>query len=123
MELLFSKDHEWLKIEGTTGTMGISVYAVKQLGDITFVELPKTGAVKKQGDVLCSIESVKAASDIYMPISGKITGVNTALEDTPEIINESPEEKGWIAKFEITAMDEKSNLMSKEQYDAYIKGL
>ncbi len=123
MEILFSKEHEWVKIEGNTGTIGITEFAVDQLGDITYVELPSPGKAVGQDDILCSIESVKAASDVFCPLSGKVTAINEALQDTPELINESPLEKGWIAKLEIKDMSEKSSLMSEKDYQEYIKGL
>lgn len=123
MEVLYSKEHEWIRIEGNTGTVGITEYAVDQLGDITYVELPDTGKTVAQDDILCSIESVKAASDVYNPLSGKITAVNEALKDTPEIINESPLEKGWIARLELQDLGEKTVLMNEQQYKEYIQGL
>lgn len=121
MELFYTKDHEWIKIEGNTGTMGISAFAAEQLGDITFIELPKVGKTVKQGEVLCGIESVKAASDIYAPLSGKIIEVNTTLENAPEIINQSPEKDGWIAKIEISSPQEKNTLKTPAQYQEYLK--
>ncbi len=123
MEVLFTKEHEWIRIEGTIGTVGITEYAVGQLGDITFVELPKTGKEVRQFEVLCGIESVKAASDIYAPLGGRILEVNDALDDHPEIINEDAEDEGWIVKIDITDPKGKEKLMNRQGYDEYVRGL
>jgi glycine cleavage system H protein len=122
-EYFFSKEHEWVKVEGNTGKVGISDHAAHELGDVTFVELPKVGTHVKQFGILGSIESVKAASDIYAPVSGKVVAVNDALDTTPELVNESAEEGAWMAEIEIAAVAELKNLMTKEQYDAYLKTL
>jgi glycine cleavage system H protein len=119
----YTKEHEWVKIDGNIATVGISDYAAHQLGDITFVELPKLGKVVKQFDVLCAIESVKAASDIYAPVSGTVLSVNETLNTRPEIVNESPEEAAWMATMKMIDPSEAANLMNKEQYDEYRKGL
>ena len=123
MEHFFSKEHEWVKISGTTATVGISDHAAHELGDITFVELPRVGKTVKQFDILAAIESVKAASDIYAPVSGKVITVNETLENTPEVVNESAEESGWICVLEITDPSEVKNLMNRTQYDEYLKSL
>ena len=123
MEHFFSKEHEWVKISGTTATVGISDHAAHELGDITFVELPKVGKTVKQFDTLAAIESVKAASDIYAPVSGKVITVNETLENTPEVVNESAEESGWICVLEISDPSEVKNLMNRAQYDEYLKSL
>lgn len=123
MSMYFTKEHEWVKVDGNVGTVGISDHAAHELGDITFVELPKIGAVVKQFGVLGSIESVKAASDIFAPLSGKVIKINDALETAPEAVNESAEEAGWMAQIEISAAAELGNLMTQEQYDAYLKTL
>jgi len=122
-EIYFTKEHEWVKVEGTTGKVGISEHAAHELGDITFVELPKTGKVVKQFEVLAAIESVKAASDIYSPVSGKVLTVNADLDAAPEVVNESAEEKAWMVELEIADADELKNLMTQEQYDEYLKTL
>ena len=122
-EMYFSKEHEWVKVEGATGKVGISDHAAHELGDVTFVELPKTGAVVKQFGLLGSIESVKAASDIYAPVSGKVIAVNETLDTTPELVNESAEDGAWMAEIEIADAAELKNLMTKDQYDAYLKTL
>ncbi len=112
-----------VKIKDGVASVGISEHAAHELGDITFVELPQVGKTVKQFDVLAGIESVKAASDIYAPLSGKVIKVNEALEGTPEIVNEAAEEAGWIAWLEPADLSEVKNLMSKEEYDNYLKGL
>ncbi len=123
MQVFYTKEHEWIKIEGSTGTVGITSYAVQQLGDITFVELPAVGKSVRQFDVLCGIESVKAASDIYAPLGGRVVSVNDALNDNPEIINDSPEEGGWLATIEIADVAGTDKLLSRGQYDEFVKGL
>lgn len=122
-EMYFTKEHEWVKVKDGIGAVGISEHAAHELGDITFVELPKTGNSVKQFGLLASIESVKAASDIYAPVSGTVIKVNEALDTAPEIVNESAEDAGWMAWVEIADAAELQNLMTKEQYDAYLKTL
>ena len=122
-EMYFTKEHEWIRVEGATGKVGISDHAAHELGDITFVELPKTGKVVKQFEVLAAIESVKAASDIYSPVSGKVLKVNTELDAGPEVVNESAEENAWMAELEIADANELKNLMTQGQYDEYLKTL
>jgi glycine cleavage system H protein len=119
----YTKEHEWVKIDGNIATVGISDHAAHQLGDITFVELPALGKAVKQFEVLCAIESVKAASDIYAPVSGTVLSVNDALNTRPEIVNESPEEAAWMATLKMTDPSEVANLMSRDQYAEYLKGL
>lgn len=123
MDIYFTKEHEWLRLDGRTGTVGITAYAVEQLGDITFVELPRVGREAKQAEVLCAIESVKAASDIYAPVSGKVITVNDLVESGPEIINRSPEEEGWLVQLEIADPEDVKGLMTREQYREYLGGL
>lgn len=123
MDMYFTKEHEWVKVEGNIGTVGISDHAAHELGDITFVELPKSGAPVKQFGVLGSIESVKAASDIFSPVSGKVVKVNDGLDAAPEIVNESAEDAGWMAQVEIADKSELKNLMTRSEYDDYLKTL
>ena len=123
MSMYFTKEHEWVKVAGNIGTVGISDHAAHELGDITFVELPKIGAVVTQFGVLGSIESVKAASDIFSPLSGKVTKVNDALETAPEVVNESAEDAAWMAQIEIADESELKNLMTQGQYEEYRKTL
>lgn len=121
--LFYTGEHEWVSMEGNLGTVGITDYAQNSLGDITFVELPETGEIFKQKSVFISIESVKAASDIYMPLSGKVVKLNDVLSDSPEKINQSPYSEGWLAQIEITDENEKSNLMSSSDYCQYLEQL
>src|SRR6185369_13911238 len=95
MTTYYTKDHEWIAVEGETGTVGITDYAQGQLGDITFVELPEPGSAVKQGDAPCVVDSVKAASDVYPPVSGEVTDINEALADAPELVNTEAEAGGW----------------------------
>jgi glycine cleavage system H protein len=123
MDIYFTRDHEWVRIDGRTGTIGITAYAVEQLGDITFVELPRPAREAKQAEVLCAIESVKAASDIYAPLSGKVVEVNELVETEPEVVNRSPEGEGWLVRMEIADPGEVKSLMNREQYEHYLGGL
>lgn len=123
MSMYFTREHEWVKVKEGIGAVGISEHAAHELGDITFVELPKMGAVVKQFGVLGSIESVKAASDIFAPLSGTVVKVNEALDTAPEIVNESAEDAGWMAWVEIADESELKNLMTQEQYNDYLKTL
>ncbi len=122
-DYFFSKEHEWVRVEGSKGKVGISDHAAHELGDVTFVELPKVGARVKQFEILGSIESVKAASDIFAPVSGAVVAVNTVLDSTPELVNESAEEGAWMAEIELSDPSELQNLMTKPQYDDFLKTL
>lgn len=122
-EIYFTKEHEWAKVNGNIAQVGISDHAAHELGDITFVELPAVGKVVKQEEVLAAIESVKAASDIYAPLSGKVVKLNSELEDAPELVNESAEEAAWMVEIEIADAAELAGLMNREQYEAYLKTL
>lgn len=115
-ELKYSKDHEWVRVEGNTATLGITDYAQSQLGDVVFVELPEAGADIAAGAGLSVVESVKAVSDIYAPISGTVIAGNEALADAPETINQDPYGEGWIAKIEITNAAELEELLDSEAY-------
>jgi glycine cleavage system H protein len=119
-ELKFTKEHEWITIKDGTVIIGISDFAQEQLGDIVSIELPKAGGSFKQGQTMAIVDSVKASSDIYAPISGEIVEVNEGLIEKPEMINQSPYELGWIAKIKPSNMDEFEGLMAKEKYDRYI---
>ncbi len=120
---LYTKEHEWINIEDNVGTVGITDYAQSALGDITFVELPQEDAEVEQFEEFVSVESVKAASDIFSPMSGRVLEVNSKLEDSPGIINKHCYTKGWLVKIEISAMDETSNLMTAEEYEKYLESL
>ena len=121
--LKYTKEHEWISIEDNIGTMGITDYAQNALGDITYVELPEEDQEVDQFEQFVSVESVKAASDIFCPMSGKVIEINHKLEENPALINKNCYEKGWIAKIEIKDMDEASNLMSAEDYRSYLESL
>jgi glycine cleavage system H protein len=119
-ELKFTKEHEWIKINEGVAIIGISDFAQEQLGDIVSIELPKAGGVFRQGQTMAIVDSVKASSDIYAPISGEIIEVNEGLIEKPEMINQSPYDSGWIAKIKPSNMEEFESLMTKEKYDRYI---
>ena len=120
---LYTKEHEWVNIDEKRATVGITDYAQAALGDVTFVELPEVDSEVEQFEQFVSVESVKAASDIYAPMSGRIVEVNTKLESDPALINRSCYEKGWIAKIEISEIDEKLNLMTAQEYRKFLEGL
>jgi glycine cleavage system H protein len=120
-ELKFTKEHEWIKTEEDgTAIIGISDFAQEQLGDIVSIELPKGGGFFRQGQTMAIVDSVKASSDIYAPISGEIIEVNEGLIEKPEIIHQSPYDLGWIAKIKPSKMEEFESIMTKEKYDRYI---
>jgi glycine cleavage system H protein len=123
METYFTKEHEWVKIKEGVAAVGISDHAAHLLGDVTFVELPALGKVVTQFQQFAAIESVKAASDIYAPLSGTVIKVNDALEDAPEIVNDSPEDAAWIVWIQPSNLDELKNLMSRNQYEEFLRGL
>lgn len=118
-DLKYTKNDEWVRIEGDSATVGISDYAQDQLNDIVYVELPDVGASFAQGGSFGVVESVKAASDLYLPIGGTVTEVNSELQDTPELINTDPFGKGWIVKIKVSNAAEADSLMDVEAYKAY----
>ena len=118
----FSKDHEWVRVEGGIATVGISVYAQEQLGDVVFVELPAVGKKVKAGDEAAVVESVKAASEVYAPVSGEVTEVNSALADTPALVNEDAEGKGWFMKIRLAEPKEVDGLMDAAAYKKHTEG-
>ena len=123
MPLYYTQDHEWIDVDGDTGTVGITDYAQGQLGDITFVELPEAGATLKKGDAPCEVDSVKAASDVYAPVSGTVTEANAALEGEPELVNTDPEQGGWLFRVTLSDTSELDGLMNRAAYDEYVAGL
>ena len=127
MPLYYSEDHEWIDVAGGTGpmvgTVGITDYAQGQLGDITFVELPAAGSAVKKGDAPCVVDSVKAASDVYAPVSGTVTESNAALEAEPELVNSDAEGGGWLFRVTLADPGELAGLMDRAAYDAYVAGL
>ena len=120
--LKYTKDHEWVKIEGDEAVFGITDHAQSELGDITFIELPDTGSEIKRSESIATVESVKAASDVYAPLSGKITAVNESLRDAPEIMNQSPYDNGWICRVNIADISEGADLMEASAYEKYLEG-
>ncbi len=123
MTRYFSKDHEWIDVDGDTGVVGITDYAQSQLGDITFVELPAVGADVKQGDSVAVVDSVKAASDVYSPVSGSVVEINGALEDQPELVNSDADKGGWLFRVNLSDAGELSALMDQAAYEAYVSTL
>lgn len=123
MTRYFTEDHEWIEFDGTTGTVGITDYAQGQLGDITYVDLPGSGSAVKKGDAPCVVDSVKAASDVYSPVSGTVSEANDALGDAPELVNSAPESDGWLFRVTLSDPSELDGLMDRAAYDAYIAGL
>lgn len=123
MEIYYSKTHEWVKIDGDEATVGISAFATGELGDITYVELPEEDSDVIVGDAIGTVESVRASSEVFSPVSGTIVSVNRALDDDPDLINRSPEDQGWICKLENIDLVELEDLMSEEAYKKYLKTL
>lgn len=114
--LKYTKTHEWVKLTGTKATIGITDHAQHELTDIVFVELPSVGKELKKGEELCVVESVKSVSEVYTPVSGKVTAVNTKLDDTPEIINNNPYDNGWLVEIEIKDKAEVNTLLDATDY-------
>lgn len=123
MTIYYSEDHEWINVEAGVGTVGISNYAQNALGDIVFVEVPEVGDELAKGDEVAVVESVKAASEIYSPVSGEITAVNEDLEDNASLVNTSPDGDGWFFKITITDESELEGLMDADGYAKFIAGL
>lgn len=122
-ETRYTKDHEYIRVEGDTGVVGISDYAQSQLGDVVFVELPAIGKALEKGGEAAVVESVKAASEVYAPVSGEVVEVNGALEDAPGTVNEDPAGKGWFLKIKLGNAAELGELMSEAEYQDYVKTL
>ena len=119
-ELLYTKDHEWIRVDGETGTIGITDHAQKELGDIVFVELPKKGDHLAAHEALGNIESVKAVSEIFSPVSGKVIAVNQKLTDGPELVNSDPHGDAWLIKVQLDDRSETESLMTADQYESYL---
>jgi glycine cleavage system H protein len=122
-DFYYTKDHEWIKIEGKTGTVGITDFAQKQLGDVVYLELPEPGKTLEYHQSVGVIESVKAVSDIYSPVAGEVLEVNESLNDSPELVNEDPHNKGWILKIKIKDEADVEKLMSVSDYEKFLEGL
>ena len=119
----YHDEHEWVRVEGDEGVIGISDYAQDQLSDVVYVELPEVGDTYERGDVFAVVESVKAASDIYMPVAGEILEINDVLEDSPELVNQDPFGEAWLVRITIANPAELDDLMDAQAYKAYVEGL
>ncbi|HEV2125462.1 MAG TPA: glycine cleavage system protein GcvH [Chloroflexota bacterium] len=122
-DLRYTKEHEWVRLEGETATVGITDYAQGELGDVVFVELPEPGSTVKQGESFGVVESVKAASDLYAPVSGEVLETNTALTETPDLVNKESFAGGWMIRVRVSNQDEVNGLMDAQQYDEFLKTL
>jgi glycine cleavage system H protein len=120
-DLHYSKDHEWLRVEGDTGTVGITDHAQNSLGDVVYVELPKVGDVFSGHDTFGSVESVKAVSELYLPVVGKVVAVNESLQDEPEKVNSDPYGEGWMIRISLTDKGQIDGLLSAAEYEDYLK--
>ena len=120
-DLYYSKDHEWIRVDGDRGTVGITDHAQQQLGDVVYVELPSVGASYKQGGSFGSVESVKAVSELFLPVAGEVVEVNPALADSPELVNTDPHGAGWMVVVQISDADELTTLMRAAEYETYVK--
>ncbi len=123
MSMRFTKDHEWIAMDGDIATIGITAYAAGQLGDVVFVEVPAVGKAVKAGDPLAVVESVKAASDIFAPIDGTVTEANTGLSDTPELVGEDPEKEAWFVRLKAADLAQLDALMDRPAYEAFLDTL
>ncbi|MBB3018899.1 glycine cleavage system H protein [Microvirga lupini] len=123
MTTRYTKDHEYIRVEGDAGIVGISDYAQGQLGDVVFVELPSVGKTLSKGDEAAVVESVKAASEVYAPVSGEVVEVNSELEASPGTVNEDPAGRGWFMKIRLTNESELDGLMTEEQYQEFVKSI
>ena len=122
-EIRYSKDHEWVRLDGDVATVGITPYAQEQLGDVVFVELPEVGKKVEKGKEMATVESVKAASEVYAPLSGEVVEINGSLSDAPATVNEDALGKGWFAKLKVADKGQLSSLMDEAAYKKYVEGL
>src|SRR6185503_20075805 len=120
-DFYYSKDHEWIRVDGDTATVGITDHAQSQLGDVVYVELPSVGSTYDAGDAFGSVESVKAVSELYLPVSGEVTEINRALVDSPELVNEDPHGEGWMVIVKFQDAGQVSTLMRAADYERYLK--
>ncbi len=119
----FTEDHEWVELNGDIATVGITAYAAGQLGDVVFVETPDVGKTLKAGDAFAVVESVKAASDVYAPVSGEVVEANGDLAGSPEMVNQDPEKDAWFAKVKVSDPGEVEKLMDRAAYEKFLEGL
>lgn len=119
-DLKYSKEHEWVKVEGNTGTIGVTDFAQKELGDIVYVEIESVGSTVAKDGVFGTVEAVKTVSDLFMPVSGKVLEKNASLNDAPEVVNNDPYDKGWMIKIEFTDPGELNGLMDAETYKKHV---
>ncbi len=122
-ENLYTKDHEWVNVQGDLATVGITEYAQRELGDVVYVDLPEVGDTFEASDPFGSVESVKAVSEVFCPLSGEVTEVNSKLEQAPELVNQSPHQKAWMIKLRVSNPDELDELLSAEEYEEYLQEL
>jgi glycine cleavage system H protein len=120
-ELLYTKDHEWIRVDESVGTIGITDYAQKELGDVVFVELPKSGDHLSAGESFGTVESVKAVSEVFSPVTGEVTAINKKLANNPEILNSDPHGDAWLIQVELTDRSEIDKLMTADEYEVYIQ--
>jgi glycine cleavage system H protein len=120
-ENLYTKDHEWILVQGDIGIVGVTDYAQHELGDVVYVDLPEVGDTFEANEPFGSVESVKAVSEIFCPVSGEVIDVNSKLEDSPELINESPHQKAWMIKIRISNSEELKELLNAEEYEEYLQ--
>jgi glycine cleavage system H protein len=120
-ENLYTKDHEWISVQGNVGIVGITDYAQHELGDVVYVDLPEVGDTFEASEPFGSVESVKAVSEVFSPVSGEVIEVNETLENTPELVNQSPHQKAWMIKIRITHAEELKELLSAEEYEEYLQ--
>jgi glycine cleavage system H protein len=123
MTLYFTEDHEWVAVDGDTGTVGVTDYAQGQLGDVVFVEVPAPGTTVTKGTAAAVVESVKAASDVYSPVSGTVTAANDALDGEPALVNTDPEGRGWFFRLTLSNAGELAGLMDEAAYKTFVAGL
>jgi glycine cleavage system H protein len=119
-DIRYTKEHEWVRVQGKVATIGITDYAQDQMGDIVYVEMPEDGLVLSKGDAFGVVESVKSVSDVYSPLSGKVVETNDPLKDNPETVNEDPYNEGWLVKLELTDPAELDELLDARDYEAYV---
>lgn len=120
-DLLYTEDHEWARIEGRVATVGVTKFAVEQLGDVTIVDLPREGDALKQGESFGTVESVKTTSDLLAPLGGKVMKINSSLVDSPEYVNEDPYDAGWMIQIEMATPDETKKLLTSQAYETFLK--